>query len=146
MTRGVSEQPRFDFSRTEQPLYACSGIHHQGPDQLPVSSLIECEGAASSGCEAIAVEREPSGRTCCDSGDVANEEREICVAPRAMASVPIVRAAACAGQIADEQRIASRKRLGHGSCRTLDGRDQRGRPVSCGLARAKSSIAFAAIG
>ena len=123
---GVAEQPRLQRVRAKQPLHAGVRVHDQRAHEVPIPGIVELHDAAAGRCEAEAVESPPTRVLQRETAGVAREKQKIGVASRPVAPMAGVCAAKPAREVANRQRMATRKPSEDLACGGLDRRHQRG--------------------
>jgi hypothetical protein len=144
--RGVAEKTDFERIRAEEPLHTGFVVHHQAPNQVPVARFVEAERLPRQDREPKAVERKPAIRRRAQPAGVSHEKQKVGVPAGAMGSMPRVRAALVAREIAHPKWGASWKCVGYFTRGALDRTDERLGTVSRLLIGPQPLIALAPVG
>jgi len=145
VTGCIPKQTRFELVRAEEPLDAGRVVHDQRSYQVPISRFVEGKRASGKHRQTEGVETHPprirSGKSACVTG----EEKQIRVAPRPVALVPRVHAAARTRQVADAQWVSAWKGGDDLASCPLNGCDERRRAESSRVVRPQAPITLSSI-
>ena len=146
VARRVAQKPNLELIRAEEPFHSGFVVHQQAAHQVPIARFVEAERLARQDRESKPVEPEPGIGTHGQPAGISREKEKVGVAAGAMGSMPRVRAAQVARQIADPKWGSSWKCVGYFTRRALD-RTNEGR---CAVLRSVSGpqppIALAPVG
>jgi len=142
----VSQEPRLDRSRAEDPFDPRFEVGDETSDERPVARVVEHERTVIVRRDAVLVERQPVRTSSGDAAGISGEKDQVCIAARAMASMAFVRTAPRIGEVPDPKRVPARKRCDDGSRGSLDRVDQRSRSVSRIVPRPHPNVSRSTIG